>query len=464
MQHVLPFPAIALGMTISSVMLYSFLVYQFSLPTLVSALLSPITPNNPSSTSIDATWYPPNATWITDLAEVINGTGVHGFTFNNSYPKNVAYGDYNWCNMPHIRQTEYFTPDPEYELEYVELIHRHHKRTPYAANTFPHESYSWDCSDEGLFYYAQPLNPTSESAASTYWSVYTSSINPFAPSGFNGTCQFPQITREGLHDSKQHGQDLFGVYHDLLNFLPDTPDNTTSWRVTNNVITSQVASMVINAMYPDHEGPFPLQIQPSSVDSLEPMYPCLAETYLSGNFSVGGKNPAWTGHLNASSDLFAALDAVSGVLKNDTGFHQSWDHYFDNLSARQCHAKPLPCHITNLTACVSQDQANEVYRLGQWEYSYIHRGSNKSLRAATAAYGVWMAELADNIRRKIAGTNPTIYRHNIAHDGSISRVLSILQVDVMVWPGMGSEIIFEIYKKPSSSSPSKRHAHNLQAS
>ncbi|KAE9977165.1 hypothetical protein EG327_007819 [Venturia inaequalis] len=376
MQLVLPFPAIALGMTISSVMLYSFLVYQFSLPTLVSALLSPITPNNPSSTSIDATWYPPNATWITDLAEVINGTGVHGFTFNNSYPKNVAYGDYNWCNMPHIRQTEYFTPDPEYELEYVEL-------------------------------------------------------------------------------------DLFGVYHDLLNFLPDTPDNTTSWRVTNNVITSQVASMVINAMYPDHEGPFPLQIQPSSVDSLEPMYPCLAETYLSGNFSVGGKNPAWTGHLNASSDLFAALDAVSGVLKNDTGFHQSWDHYFDNLSARQCHAKPLPCHITNLTACVSQDQANEVYRLGQWEYSYIHRGSNKSLRAATAAYGVWMAELADNIRRKIAGTNPTIYRHNIAHDGSISRVLSILQVDVMVWPGMGSEIIFEIYKKPSSSSPSKRYVRVL---
>lgn len=174
-------------------------------------------------------------------------------------------------------------------------------------------------------------------------------------------------------------------------------------------------------MYPDHGGPFPLQIQPSSVDSLEPAYPCLAATYLSGNFSVGGKNPAWNGHLNASTDLFTALDAVSDVSKNDTGFHQSWDHYFDNLSARQCHSKPLPCNITNPTACVSQDQANEVYRLGQWEYSYIYRGSNESLRTATAAYGVWIAELADNIRRKIAGTNPMIYRHNIAHDGSVSR-------------------------------------------
>jgi len=40
-----------------------------------------------------------------------------------------------------------------------------------------------------------------------------------------------------------------------------------------------------------------------------------------------------------------------------------------------------------------------------------------------------------------------IYRHNVAHDGSISRLLSILQVDVMVWPGMGSELIFEVYNK-----------------
>ena len=40
-----------------------------------------------------------------------------------------------------------------------------------------------------------------------------------------------------------------------------------------------------------------------------------------------------------------------------------------------------------------------------------------------------------------------IYRHNIAHDGSVSRLLSILQVDVMVWVGMGSEVVFEVYSK-----------------
>ncbi|QDS67453.1 hypothetical protein FKW77_000612 [Venturia effusa] len=462
MRHVFPSPLFAfIALSISSLMLYSFLVYHFSLPALVSDVLPSAGPDTPSLESVDADWHPPNATWITDLSDIINGTGVHGFIFNNSYPEDVAYGNYNWCNMPHVRQSEYVVPGPEFELEYVELIHRHHKRTPYAANTFPHEPYSWHCSDEGLFYYAQPLGLIGESAASTYWSVYTSPVNPFAPSGFNGTCQFPQITREGLEDSYQHGVDLFAVYHDSLNFLPDTPDDTTKWRVTNNVITSQVGSMVTKAMYPEFDGPFPLQIQPVSVDSLEPAYLCLAATYLSGNFSVGSNNPAWTAHLNASSTLFAGLDVISGVPKNDTGFHQSWDHYFDNLSARQCHSKPLPCNITDPTACVSQDQANEVYRIGQWEYSYIHRGSSESLRTATAAYGVWFMELADSIRRKITGSDPTIYRHNIAHDGSISRVLSILQVDVMVWPGMGSEIIFEIYKRPSSATLPKRYVRVL---
>ncbi|KAB8542102.1 hypothetical protein FH972_025565 [Carpinus fangiana] len=38
------------------------------------------------------------------------------------------------------------------------------------------------------------------------------------------------------------------------------------------------------------------------------------------------------------------------------------------------------------------------------------------------------------------------YRHNVAHDGSVSRLLSILQLDEMVWPGMGAEVVFELYR------------------
>lgn len=323
-------------------------------------------------------------------------------------------------------------------------IHRHHKRTPYAANTFPKELYTWDCDDEGLFSYGKPLDSDGNGSASTYWSLYTSSSNPYVRRGFNGSCQFPQITRGGLDDSWQHGKDLFEVYYKLLGFLPDEPDEQVMFRVTNNVITSQVAGMVINAMY-DPAKSFPLYIQPPSIDSLEPAYTCPASTVLLTAYGPGSTNPNWTSHISASQALFTTLDTVSGVLPSHIGFHLSWDHYFDNLSSRLCHHKPLPCSISNTTDCITNETANIVFRLGLYEYSYIYRGSPYSLRASTAAFGVWIAELVQNIRDSINGS-PVKYRHNIAHDGSIAMLLSILQVDEMVWPGLGAEVVFEIYK------------------
>lgn len=201
-------------------------------------------------------------------------------------------------------------------------IHRHHKRTPYAANTFPKESYPWYCDDEGLFYYGKPLNPTGNNSADTYWSVYTSPSNPFPPAGFNGSCQFPQITREGLDDSFQHGKDLYDVYRNLLGFIPEKFDDKVTYRVTNNVITSQVAGMVVSAMYkPSND--IPLRIQPASIDSLEPTYTCKSASTLYSRYGVGGTNPNWTAHLTASKPLYKLLDEISGVSPNSSGFHQS---------------------------------------------------------------------------------------------------------------------------------------------
>jgi hypothetical protein len=128
----------------------------------------------------------------------------------------------------------------------------------------------------------------------------------------------------------------------------------------------------------------------------------------------------------------------------------SFDHYYDNLSARQCHAKPLPCKIVNgvnSTTCVTQDIADDVYRMGNYEYSYIYRDDPRSLAASATSMGVWYGELTTHLRAIIAGDNSVIWRHNVAHDGSMSRVLSVLQVDTMVWPGMGSEVVFELYQK-----------------
>ncbi|CRK43257.1 hypothetical protein BN1723_005578 [Verticillium longisporum] len=410
-----------------------------------------------SAQSIDVSWHAPAKSQVNaNFTEVLNGEGKWGFIYDTSETPIDKYGTYNWCNMPHVRKTEYVKPSDDFELKYVELIHRHHKRTPYSSNAFPVESYQWNCDEQGLFYFGERLDG-SKTAAKTYWKVYISPVNPFVPAGWIGTCQFPQITAQGLDDSYVHGVDLFGVYHDLLGFLPSRNDPSwhekVQYRVTNNQITSQVAGLLIKGMY-DTTSPQGLSIQASGVDSLEPQYSCPAGSSLFSRIK-SGSNPAWANHLRAAAPLYSALDTISGVPASNAGFHNSFDPYYDNLSARQCHDKPLPCKLVNgrndTSACISQTQADTVFRIGHWEYSQIYRDSPDSLAASTATYGVWAAELAGHLRAAVAGdaaaANAPIYRHNVAHDGSVSRLLSLLQIDHMVWPGMGAEVVFELYQK-----------------
>ncbi|KAK0634747.1 histidine acid phosphatase [Bombardia bombarda] len=439
-------------------------LWQGSSSSLWLGAVASVFADNGAAVDVDLGWYAPAQTQVNNLTAVLGGEGVYGFVFNSSETLDEAYGRYNWCNMPHVRPREYAVAGRAYELVYVELVHRHHKRTPYASNAFPVEPYHWDCDDEGLFYHAQPFTTatgtgkdnTQKVATPAYWKGYTSPTNPFVPAGWLGSCQFPQITAAGLDDSWQHGVDLYAVYHDLLGFLPGREDTEEEWRtkvkyrVTTNSITSQVAGMVVHGMWRSTTG-VPLAVQAAAVDSLEPKYPCAASGSL---FDGIRRGEAWVGHLEAEGvrGLYAVLDDISGVRPDDGGFHASFDHYYDNLSARQCHGKALPCKLINGVEsgeeCITQGLADEVYRLGQWEYSRLYRDERESLAASAASFGVWVAELAGHLRGVVQGDGDgTLWWHNIAHDGSVSRLLSVLQVEVMVWPGMGSEVVFELFRK-----------------
>lgn len=433
-----------------------------------------------SDISIDLLWHAPLKTPVSNLSCALDdtnchtrGNGVYDFIFNSSFTTEAGanYGTYNWCNMPHVRPNEYrplVSNDSGAipKLRYVEVIHRHHKRTPYAANSFPIETQHWNCSNAQLYYYGAPVGKVygiigAPAPAQSYWSVFTSSINPFKDQGFLGNCEFPQITAEGLLDSWQHGRDLYGVYHDKLGLIPDeamdmatrdlqgsyTDESPVSFRVTNNVITSEVAGMVINGMF-STATKTPLLVEEPTIDSLEPTYSCPTANALYASYGVGSNASIWTAHLDGSAALSATLDEISGVSSNATDWHVSWDHYFDNLSARLCHQKELPCN-SRTGACVSAQQAAQVFRLGEWEYNYIYRaGGAVSLKASAASYGVWIAELASHLRKVRDGqAGNRVYRHNIAHDGSLSRLLSVLQIEEMVWPGMGAEVVFELYSR-----------------
>ena len=408
----------------------------------------------PENNDISLNWYPPPKTELNTLNTVLTSTkGTNSFIFDTSEP---PLNGYDYCNMPHVHKDAYPFAGDDYTLEYVEVIQRHHKRTPYADNTFPVENYAWNCDDENIYFGAMALE-SQAGARATYWQVYQSPQNPLRW-GFNGTCQFPQITSAGLSDAHKHGEDLVQVYHGEIGFIPaQYHEHTFGYRVTNNVITSQTGGSVLQGMWNGRmEKDTPLFIEPASIDSLEPAYPCKYADKLYESYGVGSDSKDWLKHLEDSSELRARLDRLSGVDPKDEEWSQSWDHYFDNLSSRLCHDKPLPCSESNSSDCVTREEADQVFRLGLYEYSYIYRDHPDSLNASVASFGIFISELAQNLRQggtgegksSVPGTSLRMrYRHNIAHDGSIARLLSILQVNQMVWPGMGAEVIFEVFSK-----------------
>jgi hypothetical protein len=142
------------------------------------------------------------------------------------------------------------------------------------------------------------------------------------------------------------------------------------------------------------------------------------------------------------------------------------DHFFDTFTSRTCHGHSLPCNATG--ACVSEADAARVFALGDWEYksvtfalphltrlltachSYIWNTAQNASEYVQLDFGVFFSELAATFRSLAAGTEPYAARLVVGHDGSMIRLASGLglgaQAPGLRWPGMGSEIVFEVWK------------------
>jgi hypothetical protein len=76
-------------------------------------------------------WHPPAGTDINDHARAMDGTGpmakkVVPWTGAGAseQPQGWQYGEYNYCNMAHVRAEEYVKKGEEFELVFVEVIQR----------------------------------------------------------------------------------------------------------------------------------------------------------------------------------------------------------------------------------------------------------------------------------------------------------------------------------------------------
>ncbi|KAL4925227.1 histidine phosphatase family protein [Aspergillus undulatus] len=393
-------------------------------------------------------FYPPlnHTTYITNAS-----LGTYGGLFNApaDRPSQTGNSVYNYCTMPHPHVDTYALPRPvanrsvDAKLVYLEYIQRHQRRTPY--NILPGgENQEYACDAIHAHQFAAPSTGT-PAPLQVYGQAYTDPSNPFVSNYVNGSCQYPQLTIGGLLDGYQHGRDLRAVYGGKLGLIPDTlaqNDNRVWFRSSTSPLTQGSAGAVLRGLWPDYSGPLPLHQQAGSVDTINRGFPCAArDTILSEIQSTD----EWNEHIAVSAPL---RDRLAGMFEAQDAqdWLSTWDHFADNFQGRLCNGYDLPCSRKDLSQCVTEDQAYEAFRAGDWMYNYWWRRNPRVTEYIQVIEGMFIGELVRKFEGVRDGNEQAVYNHVFAHDGDIAPLLGALGIRALRWPGMGSNVAFEIWQ------------------
>ncbi|KAF2165587.1 hypothetical protein M409DRAFT_36849 [Zasmidium cellare ATCC 36951] len=416
----------------------SFLI---ALPSLASAVVS-------SSHVLYRTFYPSSinsTSWYSNISPSTYNDSIYQ---TNTYTSatNAPYGTYDYCTMPHPRADVYQLPAPvangsvRAELVYLQYIQRHQRRTSY--NSLPGgENQAYDCDNVEAFLYASPNGGLPQpQPMHVFGKTYTDPSNPFAANYVKSTCQLPQLTVGGILDGFQHGKDLWSVYGEKLHFLPSVPNSKTWFRSSESVLTQQSAGGVLRGIWPYHTGPVPLHQQPEAVDTTNESFECDRRTTVLSEIE---NSTEWQSHLEAAAPLFNSLSWAS---QNESDFTFSFNSFADNFQARLCNGYNLPCNVKNLSQCATMAQAEEIFRGGDWEWNYWYRTNPQALLYTQTVEGPFIAEIIQRLQAVQNGNSSIIYEHDFLHDNDIGPIAGALGITALRWPGMGSNIAFELWK------------------
>lgn len=274
-----------------------------------------------------------------------------------------------------------------------------------------------------------------------YAETYTDSNNPFVMDYVNGSCQYPQLTLGGILDGFQHGRDLWAVYGERMRLLPVSPDAETVWfRSSNSPLTQGSAGAVLRGIWPDYGGPLPLHQQAPGVDTVNQGYPCPARSRILSQIE---STEDWKKHLAATRSLRDRLAKLLGA--NQADWMSTFDHFADNFQARLCNGYDLPCNRADSSSCVSQSDAHEVFRAGDWEWNYWWRRSQDAKQYIALAEGLFLQEIANRLKMVSQDDLGRVYTHNFVHDGDLGPALGAFGIQQLRWPGMGSNIAIEVW-------------------
>ncbi|KAJ5561941.1 hypothetical protein N7461_000702 [Penicillium sp. DV-2018c] len=394
---------------------YKFLSAMYGLSWLFAAPVRGLSPAD--------TFYPPT---LNDTAYINNSSaGTYGGTYEaarNGPTGRTPYGIYDYCSMPHPRSPEYKLPEAltngsaDRKLVYLEYLQRHQRRTPY--NILPGgEDQAYHCDDVRTYLYAGPHSASGIQPMPMYAQTYQDASNPFSP-GVNGTCQYPQITIGGIQDGYRHGRDLWAIYGDKLGLIPTTPNERVCY-----------------------DEALPLHQMVSSVDTVDGGYSCSA---VDSTLQSLKSTTQWKEHLHVTEGLRSKLSVILGA--TPTSWQSTFDHFSDNFQARLCNGYKLPCSLFNSSACVTMEMAEEVFRAGDWEWNYYWRTNPDVVKYIQVVEGLFIGEIISRLQAVQDGSSSVDYSHTFIHDGDIGPILGSLGVEALRWPGMASNIAFEVWK------------------
>ncbi|KAJ5085211.1 Histidine phosphatase superfamily clade-2 [Penicillium argentinense] len=392
------------------------------------------------------TFYPPA---LNQTAYISNSSvGTYGGLYKASTHGPAGgkpYGIYDYCSMPHPRSQEYQEPGPVAEgsvkgkLVYLEYMQRHQRRTPY--NILPGgEDQPYHCDDVRTYLYAGPSKESDFQPMPMYAQTYQDPTNPFN-TGVNGTCQFPQITIGGVEDGYQHGKDLWSVYSEKLGLLPKQPNERVWFRSSDSALTQDSAGAVLRGVWPEFKGALPLHQMVTSVDTVNEGYSCDA---VSATLSQLQSTDEWNEHITVTKELRKKLGSMFGA--TSSSWQETFDHFSDNFQARLCNGYRLPCSVSNSSECATHQMAEEVFRAGDWEWNYYWRTNPYVAKYIQVVEGLFIGELIARLKAVQEGKSSLDYSHIFIHDGDLGPILGSLGINALRWPGMASNIAFEVWK------------------
>lgn len=259
----------------------------------------------------------------------------------------------------------------------------------------------------------------------------------------NGTCQFPQLTYGGLEDAFQHGQDLWKLYGEELKLLPNYPDPSRVFhRASSSTLTENTAGGVIRGMWPLYILPVPLYQQGTGVDTISEGYSCPIIGTLQSQYESAS---VWQQHFQVMAPVVDSLDSIT--VGDASAWHASFDHYNDNFQSHTCNGYSLPFSVSNSDTCVSQQQADQVFNAGDFEWNYYWVAQENTTDYITGTEGLFIGEISQHLTQVSLGKSSLKFSHIFAHDGDVGSVAGALGIELLRWPGMDSNIAFELWEE-----------------